>query len=87
MRRAPRTPFMQSRLLVLPDLGRGHYLMSTVLGDRRTEQVRRPERVDECTSRQRRREVLWALGVAGRSGGSPGRRGTYKRNLMSGFHC
>lgn len=63
------------------------YLMPTMLGDRKSMPVRRPKRVSECGLRESRREVLFAQGVAGRSGGSPGRRGTYKRTVMSNFSC
>lgn len=66
---------------------RGLNLMSTTLGDRKTEPVRRPSRVPECARRESRREVMFAQGVAGRRGSAPGKRGTYKRTVMSEFHC
>lgn len=60
-------------------------LMATVLGDR--PRVRKPERVPECVRRSERKEVLFARGVAGRRGGSPGKRGRYNRSIMSNFTC
>lgn len=63
------------------------YSMSTTLGDRKTEPVRRPRRVNECTRRSERREVLHAIGIAGKHGSAPGKRGTYKRTVASEFSC
>lgn len=61
-------------------------LMSTVLGDR-SAPTRKPFREDYCLRRHKRREVLFALDVAGRSGRSPGRRGRYKRDETSERSC
>lgn len=44
-------------------------------------------RHDFCSKRQARREVLFAQRVAGRSGGSPGRRGGYRRSSSSSYSC
>lgn len=61
-------------------------LMSTVLGDR-SAPTRKPFREDYCRRRRDRREVLFALDVAGRVGRSPGRRGRYKRDETSERSC
>lgn len=50
-------------------------------------QVRVPEVTLFCQQRRERKEVLFAKGVAGRSGGSPGRRGTYRRRAESQWRC
>lgn len=78
-------PSLPSRLL-RPLVHSRLYLMPTVLG-RRNEEIRRPRRVDECGRRSERREVLFAAGVAGWAGRSPGRRGTYRRTEASNFSC
>lgn len=44
-------------------------------------------RHDFCSKRQARREVLFAKQIAGRSGGSPGRRGHYRRTSLSSTSC
>lgn len=59
----------------------------TMPGDRKTEPVKKPRRVTQCTQRQDRKEVLHALGIAGRRGSAPGKRGRYHRTLMSNFSC
>lgn len=59
----------------------------TMPGDRKTEPVKRPNRVSQCTQRQDRKEVLHALNIAGRRGSAPGKRGRYHRTLMSNFSC
>lgn len=81
----PRTPLLKAGLLL-----RQHIVSPSILtmpGDRKTEAVKRPRRVTQCTQRQDRKEVLHALGVAGRRGSAPGRRGKYRRTLMSNFSC
>lgn len=81
---SPKNHFLKALLL------RPHIVGSsipTMPGDRKTEPVKRPRRVTQCTQRQDRREVLHALGVAGRRGSAPGRRGRYRRTLMSNFSC
>lgn len=40
-----------------------------------------------CLQRSLRREVLFALGVAGRRGSAPGRGGRYKRSITSYYRC
>lgn len=53
----------------------------------RVLQIKAPERVLFCARRGVRKEVLFAKGVAGRRGGSPGRRGRYFRNQNSAWRC
>lgn len=77
------TPFLQAAFAALS----GPPLMSTVLGDRKTESFRRPDRMPECARRSERKEVMHAIGVAGRRGSAPGRRGRYRRNESSNFSC
>lgn len=87
-RSVPRPPSRgYSPFMLSPNGLKWTYSMSTMLGDRKTEPVRRPRRVNECTRRSERREVLHAIGIAGKSGSAPGRRGTYKRTLASEFSC
>lgn len=40
-----------------------------------------------CAKRRSRREVLFSLQVAGRSGSAPGKRGHYRRTSESSFSC
>lgn len=40
-----------------------------------------------CHKRQTRKEVLFALRKAGRSGSSPGRNKRYNRNYLSNYSC
>lgn len=40
-----------------------------------------------CHKRQSRREVMFAIRKAGRSGSSPGRKGRYFRNYLSQYSC
>lgn len=47
--------------------------------------MRSPGRVDFCVRRKVRKEVLFARGVAGRSGGSPKRN--YERTQNSQYSC
>lgn len=80
----PRTPLLKAHLL------RSHIVglsIPTMPGDRKTEPVKRPRRVSQCTQRQDRKEVLHALNIAGRRGSAPGKRGRYHRTLMSNFSC
>lgn len=80
----PKTPLLKAHLL------RPHIVGSsipTMLSDRKSEPVKRPRRVTECTKREDRKEVLHALGIAGRRGSAPGKRGHYKRTVMSNFSC
>lgn len=60
-------------------------LMATVLGDR--PKLKNPGRIPECARRSERKEVLFAQGVAGRRGGSPGKRGRYHRTITSNYSC
>lgn len=53
----------------------------------RVLQIQAPQRVLFCARRKERREVLFARGVAGRAGSSPGRRGRYFRNQNSAWRC
>lgn len=84
--RSPRghIPLLKAHLLRPHIVGTS---IPTMPGDRKTEPVKRPDRVDQCTQRKDRKEVLHALGIAGRRGSAPGRRGSYHRNLMSNFSC
>lgn len=50
-------------------------------------EIKAPRRVLFCARRQVRKEVLFARKVAGRRGGSPGRRGRYLRNANSQWRC
>lgn len=81
--RSPGSPFLKAAVIGQ----KWTTLMSTVLGDRKTESFRRPDRMPECARRSERREVMHAIGVAGRSGSAPGRRGRYRRNESSNFSC
>lgn len=85
-RQAPvsKTPLLKAHLLRPHIVGLS---IPTMLSDRKTESVKRPHRVDQCTQRQDRREVIHALGLAGRRGSAPGKRGRYHRTLMSNFSC
>lgn len=78
----PANHFLQALLSVRKPVAP---LMATVLGDR--PQIRNPVRAPVCVRRQDRREVLFARKVAGRPGGSPGRRRTYRRNEASEMSC
>lgn len=49
--------------------------------------VNEPENVRFCVRRTQRREVLFAMRVAGRRGGSPGKRGKYRRSIESNYSC
>lgn len=81
--RSPGTPFLKAAVIGQ----KWTTLMSTVLGDRKTESFRRPDRMPECARRSERKEVMHAIGVAGRRGSAPGRRGRYRRNESSNFSC
>lgn len=80
----PKIPLLKAHLLRPHIVGPS---IPTMLSDRKTEAVKRPHRVTQCTQRQDRKEVLHALGVAGRRGSAPGRRGKYHRTVMSNFSC
>lgn len=63
---------------------------------KRDERIMRPVAVhfpdgssinEDCIKRQQRKEVLHAKKVAGRSGASPGKKGTYKRGPKSEVGC
>lgn len=50
-------------------------------------QVQAPARVRFCVARKMRKQVLFALGVAGRRGSAPGRGGRYWRSENSNWRC
>lgn len=80
----PKTPLLKAHLLRPHIVGLS---IPTMLSDRKSEPVKRPRRVTQCTQREDRKEVLHALGIAGRRGSAPGKRGHYKRTVMSNFSC
>lgn len=49
--------------------------------------MRNPSQVLFCLKRKIRRGVLFALGVGGKSGSAPGRRGKYRRTGNSQYGC